>query len=290
MIFLFRKLGGGLSKREAIMADLPLLAERRTFLPMLILARRELVRFYRQRSRIIGALASPLIFWFLLGSGLGKTFQSPDAPLNQGYLEYFFPGTIAMVLLFTSIFSTISLIEDRQEGFLQSVLVAPVTRLGVVGGKVLGGTALSLIQGLLFLALAPLVGFSLSVGGVLLAVVAMTLLSFCLTSIGFLFAWKLNSVQGFHAIMNVLLFPMWLLSGALFPVDTAPLWLRVIMRINPMTYGVSLLRSALYSGAEIQPLEFPSTMWSLLITLAFGVVFYVVAAVLVSRPGKESYA
>src|SRR5215212_4076593 len=121
-------------------------------LPALSLTRRELVRFLRQRHRVIGALATPIVFWLLIGGGMGRSFRGGN------YLQFFFPGTILMILLFTAIFSTISIIEDRREGFLQSVLVAPVSRMSIVLGKVLGGTALAFGQALLFLLFAPLVG------------------------------------------------------------------------------------------------------------------------------------
>lgn len=262
-------------------------AKNYTLLPILVLVRRELVRFFRQRSRVIGAIASPLIFWFLLGSGLGKSFHAAGAPVDTGYLEYFYPGTLALMILFTAIFSTISVIEDRNEGFLQSVLVAPVTRGGIVASKVIGGTLLSLIQGLFLLALAPLVGYHLSLAGVGLAVLTMALMGLTLTALGFVFAWSLNSVQGFHSIMNIVLFPMWLLSGALFPYSEAPLWLKGLMAVNPLTYGVSLLRTALSPDqASIAP-GLPSSGVSLLLIIGFGILFYIVAAVVVGRRSKE---
>src|SRR5947208_3508752 len=126
-------------------------------LPALSLARRELVRFLRQRNRIIGALATPIVFWLLVGAGMGRSFRADGAPQEYGYLQFFFPGTILMILLFTAIFSTISIIEDRREGFLQSVLVAPIGRMSIVLGKVLGGTILAFGQGVIFLLLAPTV-------------------------------------------------------------------------------------------------------------------------------------
>ena len=129
-------------------------------LPALSLCQRELVRFLRQRNRIIGALATPIVFWLLIGGGMGRSFSSSNVPGGGSYLQYFFPGTVLMILLFTAIFSTISIIEDRREGFLQSVLVAPVSRQAIVLGKVLGGTILAFGQGLIFLLLAPLVGFA----------------------------------------------------------------------------------------------------------------------------------
>src|SRR3954453_3862032 len=127
-------------------------------LPAVSLAKRELVRFLRQRHRISGALATPIVFWLLIGAGMGRSFHFEGLPGGGNYLQYFFPGTVLMILLFTAIFSTISIIEDRREGFLQSVLVAPGPRLAIVLGKVLGGTALAFGQGLIFLLLGPLAG------------------------------------------------------------------------------------------------------------------------------------
>src|SRR3954453_6275268 len=145
--------------------------------PALSLAQRELVRFLRQRHRIIGALATPIVFWLLIGGGMSHSFKSDAATNGGGCMEYFFPGTILMILLFTAIFSTISIIEDRREGFLQSVLVAPVSRMSIVLGKTLGGTVLATLQGLLFLLLAPLIGIKLTIGSALLALAIMLLLS-----------------------------------------------------------------------------------------------------------------
>ena len=214
-------------------------------LPAASLARREVVRFLRQRSRVIGALATPLLFWFVMGSGLGKSFRPPGADAEQTYLAYFFPGTIMLVVLFTAIFSCISIIEDRREGFLQSVLVAPVSPAVIVAGKVLGCTLLALIQAIPMLLLAPLIGLSLSITGALSALAILTVTSLAVGAIGFVFAWRLNSVQGFHAIMNLLLMPMWLLSGALFPAAGAAGWTAAVMAINPLTYATTLLRAAL---------------------------------------------
>src|SRR3954471_4591675 len=138
-------------------------------LPALSLAKRELVRFLRQRNRIVGALATPIVFWLLIGAGMGRSFRADGAPQDYGYLQFFFPGTVLMILLFTAIFSTISIIEDRREGFLQSVLVASVPRLAIVLGKVLGGSALAFGQGLIVLLLGPLAGVRPSPAGFLLA-------------------------------------------------------------------------------------------------------------------------
>src|SRR6266446_3612934 len=205
-----------------------------------------MVRFLRQGNRVIGALGTPLVFWLLLGSGLGKSFSAPAAPEGHGYLEYFFGGTIVLVLLFTAIFSTISIIEDRREGFLQAVLVAPVGRFAIVLGKILGGTTLAFVQGLVFLVLAPLLGLELSAVAFAWLVVVMFLISFALTGLGFVIAWQMSSTQGFHAIMNLFLIPLWLLSGAVFPSEGAPIWLGWVMKVNPLRYGVTALRAGLY--------------------------------------------
>ena len=153
-------------------------------LPALTLWWREMVRFFRQRDRVVGALVTPIVFWLLLGFGLGKSFKTPSAPEGHGYLEYFFAGTLVMILLFTAIFSTISVIEDRREGFLQAVLVAPVGRFAIVLGKILGGTTLAFVQGLLFLVLAPLLGLHLSVASLAWLAVVMFLISFALDRTG----------------------------------------------------------------------------------------------------------
>src|SRR5688500_2014878 len=154
-------------------------------LPAVSLCRRELVRFVRQRHRVIGALATPVVFWLLIGGGMGHSFRGAGLPEGGNYLQFFLLGTVLMILLFTAIFSTISVIEDRREGFLQSVLVAPVPRMAIVLGKVLGGTVLAVGQALLFLLLAPLIGLRPSLAGFALAVVFMLVLAFALTALGF---------------------------------------------------------------------------------------------------------
>lgn len=215
-------------------------------LPVWTLWKRELVRFYRDRGRVIGALVPPIVFWFLIGSGLG-------APVRQ----YFFSGTLVLIVLFTSVFATISIIEDRREGFLQSVLVAPIPRLSIVMGKILGASTVGFLQGLTFLAFAEAAGLHVSPAGYAWATANLLLCSLGLTGIGFCIAWKLDSTQGFHAVMNLFLIPMWMLSGALFPVSTAPRWLRLVMRLNPVTYSVAGLQQALspHSAAPLASLR-----------------------------------
>lgn len=252
-------------------------------LPALSLCQRELVRFLRQRHRIVGALGTPIVFWLLLGLGMGRSFQGIGVPGGENYLRFFFPGTILMILLFTAIFSTISIIEDRREGFLQSVLVAPVSRIAIVLGKVLGGTVLAFGQGLIFLALAPLVGLHWAVGGFVAACAMMFVISFALTGLGFCIAWRMSSTQGFHAIMNLFLMPLWFLSGALFAPQTAWTGLKWIMRVNPLSYGLAGLQRAVYwrdlpVGSALPPwtailavsVVFAAAMFSLCVIVAGG--------------------
>lgn len=243
-------------------------------LPALTLCQRELVRFYRQRSRIIGVIASPLVFWFLIGSGLSGSFHHPGAPPEINYLEYFFPGTIILVILFTSIFSTISIIEDRREGFLQSVIVAPIARSSIALGKILGGTLLSLLQGIILLLLAPFLGISLNVVSLLLILFVLFVVSFGLTGLGFVIAWRMDSTQGFHAIMNLFLIPLWLLSGALFPSSGAAQWLSTIMTVNPLSYGIAALRQALYLNGNVVTQELAPLPINLLVTAGFAVLTF----------------
>ncbi len=241
-------------------------------LPTYSLWMRELIRFFRQRSRMIGVIGSPILFWFFIGSGLGSSFRMSSPKGDTSYLEYFFPGTLLLIMLFTAIFSTISIIEDRKEGFLQSVLVAPISGAGIALGKILGGTTLAVIQAIIFLAFAPLIGFQFSVLEFFSLIVLLFVIAFGLTGLGFLIAWRMESTQGFHAIMNLFLIPLWLLSGSLFPMEGAPGWLRGIMSINPLTYSVSATRLMLYHQARIEHSGF---IFSLCVILAFCAVVFI---------------
>jgi len=248
-------------------------------LPAFTLWWREVVRFYRQRARVVGVIASPVLFWLVIGSGFGTSFRSGGSGENQHYLDYFYTGALIMIVLFTSIFTMMSVIEDRKEGFLLSVMVAPVSRSAIVLGKVLGGTTLSTIQGLLFLVFAPLVGVHIGFGSFLLVALTVFLVSFALTALGFAIAWPMDSNQAFHAIINLFLIPLWLLSGALFPLAGASGWIRVLMRVNPLTYGVDALRSLLYPATP----ESFSLFSSLATLILFSGFMFGLAFVMVNR-------
>lgn len=251
------------------------------WLPAWALWQREIVRFLRQRNRIIGALATPLVFWLLIGSGVGPGFRLPGLPEDITYLAYFFPGTVVLILLFTAIFSTISVIEDRREGFLQGVLVAPVAPEAIVLGKFLGGMTLAAGQGLLFCLAAPLAGLPMDLMVLVRLIPALLVVSFGLVGLGFLIAWPLESTQGFHAIMNVFLMPLWLLSGALFPA-AADSWVRFAVMVNPVAYGTAAVRRAFYGDAADFAL-LPSYGTAMVVSVAFAVLMFVWSVWLVRR-------
>ena len=199
---------------------------------MATLWRRELIRFWREKARVLGFVGSPLVFWLVVGSGFGN-------------LAFFFPGALTLTVMFSAVFSTMSLIEDRREGFLLSMLVSPAPRSALVIGKTLGSATLAWIQGLIFLAFAPLAGARLGLYQLIESIGAIFLISITFTLLGFLIAWRMDSSQGFHAVMNLLLVPLWMLSGALFPASGAHGWIRWVMAANPLTYSLALLRHVL---------------------------------------------
>jgi ABC-2 type transport system permease protein len=202
--------------------------------------------FLRQRSRVVGAIAQPLLLWLALGSGLAPSFRPGSG--GVGYMAYFFPGVVVMLLLFSAISSTMSVIDDRHQGFLQGVLVAPGSRAAVVAGKVSGAVTQALGEAAIFVALAPLAG--IPYGGVAWGPLAAVLLltSIGLTSLGLAIAWWLDSSQGYHVVMSLVLFPQWVLSGAMFPAEGLNPVLAAILKWNPMSYAVAGVRRALSGG------------------------------------------
>jgi ABC-2 type transport system permease protein len=251
---------------------------------VLTLARREVVRFLRQRSRVTGALLQPLVFWLLLGAGLSASFRPGPGGASGRYMEYFFPGILALAVLFSAVFSTISVVEDRKSGFLQGVLVAPVPRFGVVAGQAVGSTLLGSLQAALLLLLAPVAGVPLSPRSAAACLGALALLALCLSALGLALAWRMTSTQGFHAIMNLVLMPLWLLSGAFFPAEGVPGWMGAVMAVNPLTYGLALLRRALYADAPAAwTAGLPGVWKSLVIVILFGLAAQLVATMQARR-------
>lgn len=254
-------------------------------LPAWTLTQREVVRFLRQKNRVFSALGQPIFFWMLLGSGLDASFKNA-AYGELGYREYFFPGTLVMSLLFTAIFATFSIIEDRNEGFLQGVLVSPAPRLSIATGKILGGSLIALFHAALFLVLAPVAGIPLTVMSYLSAMAVMLLIGVALTGLGFAIAWNMKSTQGFHAVMMVFLMPLWFLSGSIFPAENAPGWLRLIITCNPLSYGVAAIRRILYSTLPDKAgtlSDLPDLTMSLGITVGFALAMILLSAWVANR-------
>lgn len=246
---------------------------------------RDLRRFFRQPSRVVGSVAQPLLLWIVLGAGLGDSFQVAGAAGTR-YLTYFYPGTVVLTMLFTAIFSTMSVIDDRHHGFLQAVLVAPVSRASLVLGKTLGGVTIALFQAVALVALAPLAGFSLPAMNLPLVFAALALAAVGFTALGFSVAWWIDSTQGYHGIMSVALIPLWMLSGAMFPPAGGSSWIRGLMAANPMTYAVSAVRRGLHGSAPLPDGLLPtwsSPVLELGVTAAFAIGALLAAVALCRR-------
>ena len=214
---------------------------------------RNVKRYLRSKSRIVGSLGMPMFFLLILGFGLNSVVNIPGS--NQGYFGFIIPGIVAMSVLFSSIFSGIQIIWDKQFGFLKETLVAPVSRLEIMIGQTLGGATTSFIQGFIIIVLSLLMGISAtSVTGFLTAFVFMLLIGLSFTALGVAIASRMEDMQGFQLIMNFLIFPIFGLSGAVFPIDSLPSWLKAITMLDPLTYGVEGIRYGLLGTSYIDPL------------------------------------
>jgi len=258
---------------------------------------RDILRYWRDRWRLVASLAQPLLFLIVFGSGLSSSLGSGSLFGSRGglsYIQFVFPGIIGMSILFTAIFGAMSIVWDREFGFLKEVLVAPIDRWAVAVGKALGGTTQAMIQGLILLVLAPLVGVKLSVLTVLEIVPLAAVLAFGLASFGVMLASMMKSLQGFQVVMNFLMMPMFFLSGALFPLSGLPGWMTFLTRIDPASYGIDPLRRVVLSDSGL-----PSAVVDRLgltinghvlaiplevgVMLAFGIVLLGVAVVMFQR-------
>lgn len=209
--------------------------------------RREMIRLRRTPSRIISGVAQPLLFLFVMGAGLGRLIDAN--PQGFDYQEFLYPGILCMSVITSALFSAISVVWDREFGFLREMLVAPVTRTSLVVGKALGGGSVAVAQGLILVLTAPLVGVSLTLGRAVGLVMALLLLAFALTSFGMVLATRMERMESFQMVMALVLQPMIFLSGTVFPLENLPAWLAVLTRLNPATYGVDLVRRTALSDA-----------------------------------------
>ena len=204
---------------------------------------RDVLRFLRDRARILASLGQPLLFLFVFGTGLAPAMSATTGGALD-FRQFMFPGILAMTVLFTGIFSAVSIVWDREFGFLKEVMVAPVSRTAIALGKVAGGATVAMFQGMIVLLLAPIVGVKLTLAEVVVIIGLMLLLATVMTSFGILIAARQKTMEGVQMMMQFLLMPMFFLSGAFFPLRGVPLWLAWLSRVDPVTYGVDSLRQA----------------------------------------------
>lgn len=208
-------------------------------------------RFMRAKSRIVGALAMPLFFLAFLGLGF-RRMTIPGLTGEVDYINFLVPGILGMSILFSSTFAGLSVLWDREFGFLKEIMVAPVSRVSIVLGRIAGGATTTLIQAVFILGISFLMGFKItSVASVFLALVFMVLIAVTFISLGLIFASKMRDIQGFSIVMNFVIFPLFFLSGALYPLENLPAWLRYLSRLDPLTYGVDGLRAALIGVSSL---------------------------------------
>ena len=212
--------------------------------------RRELIRFSRDRTRMITSLIQPVLFLFILGTGLSSIARSTA---GISFKTFMFPGIIGMTVLFTSVFSAMSIVWDREFGFLREMLVAPVKRWSIVLGKCFGGMTVATIQGVIFLCLAGTVGVPYSPVMLIELVGEMALMAFALTAFGVLIASRIQQMQSFQVVTQFFVMPMFFLSGAMFPLSGLPEWLTALTKIDPLTYAVDPLREAVFSHLNVSP-------------------------------------
>jgi ABC-2 type transport system permease protein len=251
---------------------------------MAALLGRSVRRLARQPARVAATLGTPLLIWIVAGSGFAGSFAPPGAAASAasegGYLAFLVPGMITMAVLFTAIFASIGVIEDRRDGWLQAVLTAPIPRRTLAAGLIAGTAVVALLQGLLLLPLVAVVGTPSRPDGWLLGLAGVAVTAWALSAVGLCFAWRSASSAEFHAVMNLVLMPMWLLSGAIFPIDGAMPWLRAIMLANPLSWCTTSIRAGL-DGTLLEH----AGAWPLAASAAFAVAATVVATQIMRRAG-----
>lgn len=242
-----------------------------------VLVARDFKKFIREKSRLISTLARPLIWLFLVGGGMSR-LVSPE--IGMSYIQFIFPGILGMTILFSSIFSSISIIWDKEFGMMKAILVAPVSRFSIVVGKALSGAMLSIIQTFMLLIFIPVLKIDISPAAIPQVIVIAFILAFCISSIGIIVATFFENFESFSAIMNFIVMPMFFLSGAMYPVNKLPLILKTITRINPLTYGVDALKHAIFKNSDIHDF---SIMTDLSFLIIASIVFVAVAGILFER-------
>jgi len=242
---------------------------------------RDILRFWHDKMRMVGSVILPLLFLFVFGSGLSIRTGSLGPGID--FAQFMFPGIIGMTVLMSSFMAGVSVVWDREFGFLKEVLVAPISRASVAVGKTLGAATVAMLQGIIILLFAPLIGVSLSVWTVLAVLPLMLLLSASMGSMGILLATRIRSMEAFQAVMQMLMFPMIFLSGVFFPLQGIPVWMDILVKINPATYGIAPIRQVMLGTSPDSPfainlLGHTMSLWdNITVLAAFGVIMILLA-------------
>ncbi|MFN3480414.1 MAG: ABC transporter permease [Thermodesulfovibrionales bacterium] len=245
-----------------------------------VIVAREFKKFMREKSRLISTLIRPLIWLFFVGVGMSRLVSPQPGIMTVSYLQFIFPGILGMTILFSSIFSSISIIWDKEFGFMKEILVAPVSRLSIVIGKALSGTVVSMIQAAIILILFPILGLKLGIMQIIGTLTVCLILSFCISALGIVIATFYESFESFSVIMNFIVMPMFFLSGAMYPVKVLPLILKMATKINPLTYGIDGLKHTILGRPEVY--DFPLTI-DIIILLGTSILFIITAGLLFER-------
>lgn len=243
-----------------------------------VIVAREFKKFMREKSRLISTLIRPLIWLFFVGAGMSRLISPQPGIITVSYLQFIFPGILGMTILFSSIFSSISIIWDKEFGFMKEILVAPVSRLSIVIGKALSGTVVSMIQAAIILILFPILGLKLSIMEIMGTLTVCLLLSFCISAMGIVIATFYESFESFSVIMNFVVMPMFFLSGAMYPIKVLPFILKIATKINPLTYGIDGLKHTILGELYDFPLIIDIT-----VLLGTSIIFIITAGLLFER-------
>jgi len=251
--------------------------------------KRDLVRYWRDRGRVIASLMQPLLYLVIFGTGLSSLMRGGSSfPKGFNYQQFLYPGVISMAVLFTAMFGAMSIVWDREFGFMKELLVAPIDRSAIAIGKTLGGATQAMVQGVVLLVLAPFIGITVTPLMVLQVLVLVFILAFALSALGVAVGSRMKSMQGFQVVMNFLMMPIFFLSGALFPLTGLPAWLTVLTRIDPASYGIGPIRKVVLEAGGVPARALDqyaidlfghrlSTLEEVGIMLVFGVVMMAVA-------------
>ena len=253
---------------------------------------RDILKFFRDKARLFGSFAMPFMFLVIFGSGMSGALSSmlnstgsAGALADFNYVQFMFPGIIAMTTFNTSIFSSLSIVQDREFGYLKEILVSPISRTSIAIGKILSGATMAFLQGVLMMIFVPFIGLELNLSILIRLLPAMLLVSFTFTSLGLLIASNLKTAEGFQVVVQILIFPMLFLSGAFFPLAGMPMWMNYLVKINPMTYAVDMFKRIILEAHTLDPsllqaMGLNLTVFNYPVTLAGEIIFMLTAAAL----------